>query len=173
MKSQLLKQVGKENPDYVIACIGGGSNAAGAFYHYLNNEDVQLIGVEASGKGINTGYTAATLTIGKPGIIHGSKTYLMQNEDGSSNQGIGEVIIAKHRNGALDSVRMRFVGQFARFENMEEAYNTTGGDFNPTSLSSGMSASTDFDDVPRTITLGSSMNKALDDDFSSSDEVPF
>lgn len=82
MKSQLLQQVGKENPDYVIACVGGGSNAAGAFYHYLDNEDVQLIGVEASGKGIDTGHTAATLTIGKPGIIHGSKTYLMQNDDG-------------------------------------------------------------------------------------------
>ena len=82
MKSQLLQQVGKENPDYVIACVGGGSNAAGAFYHYLNNEEVQLIGVEASGKGIDTGHTAATLTIGKPGIIHGSKTYLMQNDDG-------------------------------------------------------------------------------------------
>lgn len=108
------------------------------------------------------------------GFLYRPEYYgLMQNEDGSSNQGIGEVIIAKHRNGALDSVRMRFVGQFARFENMEEAYNTTGGDFNPNSLSSGMSASTDFDDAPRTITLGSSMNKALDDDFSSSDEVPF
>lgn len=82
MKSQLFQQVGKENPDYVIACVGGGSNAAGAFYHYLNNEEVQLIGVEASGKGIDTGHTAATLTIGKPGIIHGSKTYLMQNDDG-------------------------------------------------------------------------------------------
>lgn len=82
MKSQLLQQVGKENPDYVIACVGGGSNAAGAFYHYLNNEEVQLIGIEASGKGIDSGHTAATLTIGKPGIIHGSKTYLMQNNDG-------------------------------------------------------------------------------------------
>lgn len=82
MKSQLLQQVGKENPDYVIACVGGGSNAAGAFYHYLDQEDVQLIGVEASGKGIDTSHTAATITIGKPGIIHGSKTYLIQNEDG-------------------------------------------------------------------------------------------
>ncbi len=82
MKNQLLKQVGKENPDYIIACVGGGSNAAGAFYHYLENEEVQLIGVEASGLGIETGHTAATLTIGKPGIIHGSKTYLMQTMDG-------------------------------------------------------------------------------------------
>ena len=82
MKSQLLQQVGKENPDYIIACVGGGSNAAGAFYHYLENEEVQLIGIEASGLGIGTGHTAATLTIGKPGIIHGSKTYLMQTTDG-------------------------------------------------------------------------------------------
>lgn len=82
MKGQLLQQIDKENPDYVIACVGGGSNAAGAFYHYLNNEEIKLIGVEASGKGIDTGHTAATLTMGKPGIIHGSKTYLMQNEDG-------------------------------------------------------------------------------------------
>lgn len=82
MKSQLLQQVGKETPDYVIACVGGGSNAAGVFYHYLDQEEVQLIGVEASGKGVDTMHTAATLTIGKSGIIHGSKTYLMQNEDG-------------------------------------------------------------------------------------------
>lgn len=82
IKKQLMQHIGKENPDYVIACVGGGSNAAGAFYHYLNNEEVKLIGVEASGKGIGTNHTAATLTIGKPGIIHGSKTYLMQTDDG-------------------------------------------------------------------------------------------
>lgn len=82
IKQQLLSTLGKETPDYVIACIGGGSNAAGAFYHFLENEEVKLIGVEASGKGIHSGHTAATLTIGTPGIIHGSKTYLMQTEDG-------------------------------------------------------------------------------------------
>lgn len=82
IKTQLLSSIGKENPDYVIACVGGGSNAAGAFYHFLENEEVKLIGVEAAGKGINSKHTAATLTIGTPGIIHGSKTYLMQNEDG-------------------------------------------------------------------------------------------
>ncbi len=82
IKQQLQSTLGKENPDYVIACIGGGSNAAGAFYHFLENEEVKLIGVEASGKGIHSGHTAATLTIGTPGIIHGSKTYLMQTEDG-------------------------------------------------------------------------------------------
>lgn len=82
IKQQLQSTLGKENPDYVIACIGGGSNAAGAFYHFLENEEVKLIGVEASGKGIHSGHTAATLTIGTPGIIHGSKTYLMQTADG-------------------------------------------------------------------------------------------
>lgn len=82
IKEQLKRETGNENPDYIIACVGGGSNAAGAFYHYLENENVKLIGVEASGKGIESGETAATLAIGKPGIIHGSKTYLMQNSDG-------------------------------------------------------------------------------------------
>ncbi len=82
IKSQLQSSIGKENPDYVIACVGGGSNAAGAFYHFLENEEVKLIGVEASGKGIYSGHTAATLTVGSPGIIHGSKTYLMQTDDG-------------------------------------------------------------------------------------------
>ena len=82
MKIQLKEKTGKENPDKIIACVGGGSNAAGAFYHYLDDEDVELIAVEAAGKGIDTGKTAATTTIGSPGIIHGSKTLLMQDEFG-------------------------------------------------------------------------------------------
>src|SRR6266498_4331443 len=82
IKFQLKEKEGKENPDYIIACVGGGSNAAGAFYHYLENKNVKLIGAEASGKGIDSGESAATLVLGKPGIIHGSKTMLMQNEDG-------------------------------------------------------------------------------------------
>lgn len=82
IKKQLLFQVGSENPDYVIACVGGGSNAAGAFYHYLDNENVKLIAVEAAGKGIDSGESAATSVLGKIGIIHGSKTLLMQTEDG-------------------------------------------------------------------------------------------
>ncbi|MBP7810017.1 MAG: tryptophan synthase subunit beta [Bacteroidia bacterium] len=82
IKSQLMSVIGNENPDYVIACVGGGSNAAGAFYHFLDNENVKLIGVEAAGKGIDSGHTAATLSIGTTGIIHGSKTVLMQNSDG-------------------------------------------------------------------------------------------
>jgi tryptophan synthase beta chain len=79
---QLREQTGSPDPDYIIACVGGGSNAAGAFYHYLDNPAVQLIAAEASGKGIDSGESAATMVLGHPGIIHGSKTMLMQNEDG-------------------------------------------------------------------------------------------
>ncbi|WP_209319637.1 bifunctional phosphoribosylanthranilate isomerase/tryptophan synthase subunit beta [Ancylomarina longa] len=82
IRKQLQEETGNLNPDYVIACVGGGSNAAGAFYHYLNEEKVQLIAVEASGLGVNSGETAATITIGDVGFIHGSKTMLMQDEDG-------------------------------------------------------------------------------------------
>ncbi len=82
MKFQLEEKTGRDYPDYVIACVGGGSNAAGAFYHYLDNAKVKLIGVEAAGKGIETEHTAATIALGKTGIIHGSKTLLMQTEDG-------------------------------------------------------------------------------------------
>ncbi len=82
IKKQLLEKTGNENPDYVIACVGGGSNAAGAFYHFLENEKVKLIAVEAAGKGIDSGHSAATSVLGKPGIIHGSKTLLMQTSDG-------------------------------------------------------------------------------------------
>ncbi|MCL9808877.1 tryptophan synthase subunit beta [Flavobacterium luminosum] len=82
IQSQLLEKEGKENPDYVIACVGGGSNAAGAFYHFLENENVALIAAEAAGKGIYSGESAATSILGKTGVIHGSKTLLMQSEDG-------------------------------------------------------------------------------------------
>lgn len=82
IKSQLKEKNGKEFPDYVIACVGGGSNAAGAFYHFIDEKEVSLIGVEAEGKGINTGMTAATLNLGSKGIIHGSKSLLIQDEDG-------------------------------------------------------------------------------------------
>jgi len=82
IKEQLKAKEGTENPDYVIACVGGGSNAAGAFYHYLDHSAVQIIAVEAAGKGILTGESAATSQLGKEGIIHGSKTLLMQTADG-------------------------------------------------------------------------------------------
>jgi len=79
---QLKEQEGKTQPDYVIACVGGGSNAAGAFYHFLDDESVKLIAVEAAGLGVHTGESAATSALGKEGIIHGSKTLLMQTKDG-------------------------------------------------------------------------------------------
>ena len=82
IKWQLNEVEGRENPDYVVACVGGGSNAAGAYYHYLNEPDVKLIAVEAAGKGIYTGKSAATSVLGKEGVIHGSKTLLMQTNDG-------------------------------------------------------------------------------------------
>ena len=82
IKWQLKETEGLESPDYVIACVGGGSNAAGAFYHYYENDDVKLIAVEAAGLGNETGKSAATTTLGKPGVLHGSRTLLMQTEDG-------------------------------------------------------------------------------------------
>jgi tryptophan synthase beta chain len=82
IKMQLLEQTGSAFPDYVIACVGGGSNAAGAFYHFIDAPGVQLIAVEAAGKGIHSGYSAAATVLGKPGVIHGSKTLLMQTADG-------------------------------------------------------------------------------------------
>ena len=81
MMWQLKEKTGSTDPDYIIACVGGGSNAAGAFYHYLENENVKLIAVEASGKGIDSGESAATIVLGRPGIIHGSRTMLMQDDD--------------------------------------------------------------------------------------------
>jgi tryptophan synthase beta chain len=82
IKKQLYEKTGTAFPNAVIACVGGGSNAAGAFYHFLDSENVKLYAVEAAGKGIDSGYSAATSVLGKPGIIHGSRTLLMQTEDG-------------------------------------------------------------------------------------------
>jgi tryptophan synthase beta chain len=82
MKWQLKEKENTEYPDYIIACVGGGSNAAGAFYHYLDQEQVKLIAVEAAGKGVDSGESAATSVLGQEGIIHGSKTLLMQTPDG-------------------------------------------------------------------------------------------
>jgi len=82
IKWQLQEKEGKQDPDYVIACIGGGSNAAGTYYHFLENENVGIIAVEAAGKGIHSGESAATSVLGKEGIIHGCKTLLMQTNDG-------------------------------------------------------------------------------------------
>jgi tryptophan synthase beta subunit len=82
MRVQLLEKTGSELPDTVIACVGGGSNAAGAFYHFLEDESVQLIAIEAAGLGVETDQTAATTTVGSEGILHGNKSILMQTKDG-------------------------------------------------------------------------------------------
>ena len=82
MRWQLQEKTGSELPSHIIACVGGGSNAAGAFYHYLDELNVQLIAVEAAGQGIDSGLSAATTQLGRPGILHGSKSLVMQTDDG-------------------------------------------------------------------------------------------
>ena len=82
IKKQLIEKEGRDYPDAVIACIGGGSNAAGAFYHFIDNENVRLIAAEAGGKGKDTSETAASILTGRPGVLHGSLTMLMQTPDG-------------------------------------------------------------------------------------------
>jgi tryptophan synthase beta chain len=82
IKWQLLEKTGKETPDYVIACVGGGSNAAGAFYHFLDDTETRLIAAEAGGHGVTSGFSAATTFLGKMGVLHGSKSLLMQTPDG-------------------------------------------------------------------------------------------
>lgn len=82
IRRQLKEQTGRELPDYVVACIGGGSNAAGAFYHFIKEPEVKLIAAEAAGLGVDSGESAATIKLGREGIIHGSRTLVMQTEDG-------------------------------------------------------------------------------------------
>lgn len=82
IKKQLIEKEGRDYPDYLIACVGGGSNAAGTIYHYIDDERVHIVLAEAGGLGVETGQTAATIQLGKMGIIHGSRTFVIQNEDG-------------------------------------------------------------------------------------------
>ena len=82
IKTQLMEHEGRDYPDYLIACVGGGSNAAGTIYHYLDDQRVQIVLAEAGGLGITSGKSAATIHLGKKGIIHGARTLVMQNEDG-------------------------------------------------------------------------------------------
>lgn len=81
-RKQLLEKTGKETPDYVLACVGGGSNAAGMFYHFLDDESVNIIAVEAAGHGVDSGESAATTVLGEEGVLHGSRSILMQTKDG-------------------------------------------------------------------------------------------
>jgi len=82
IRKHLKEETGSERPTHVMACVGGGSNAAGAFYHYLDEPSVKLVAVEAAGMGIHSGQSAATTRLGRPGILHGSKSLLMQTDDG-------------------------------------------------------------------------------------------
>lgn len=86
IRKQLLEKEGRETPDYVVACVGGGSNAAGAFYHFISDSQVKLIGVEAAGEGVGSSNTAAIIAIGTEGIIHGCRTLLMQTPDGQTKE---------------------------------------------------------------------------------------
>ncbi len=81
-RKQLLEQTGSERPDYVLACVGGGSNAMGMFYHFVDDQQVKLIAVEAAGLGVDSGHSAATSALGREGVLHGSRTILMQTPDG-------------------------------------------------------------------------------------------
>lgn len=107
---QLEEKTGRDYPDYVLACVGGGSNAAGAFYHFYGDGRVQLIGLEAAGKGVHSGHSAATIALGRTGILHGSKSLVMQDEDGQVEEpysisagldypGIGPVHAYLHQSG--------------------------------------------------------------------------
>ncbi|WP_019949420.1 tryptophan synthase subunit beta [Hymenobacter aerophilus] len=115
MRKQLLEKTGSELPQYVVACVGGGSNAAGAFYHFLEDPEVQLVAVEAAGHGVHSGHSAATSVLGKPGIIHGSRTLLMQDEDGqitepySLSAGLDYPGIGPLHAFLADSKRARFI----------------------------------------------------------------
>lgn len=115
VRAQLQAQVGNPYPDYVFACVGGGSNAAGAFYHFLDDEHVNLVAIEAAGKGLNSGQSAATTALGKPGVLHGSKTLLMQTEDGqvvephSISAGLDYPGIGPMHAHLFDVGRVRFV----------------------------------------------------------------
>ena len=82
LKGQLAEKVGRDYPDYLIACVGGGSNAAGTIYHYIDDERVKIYLAEAAGQGVDTPYTAATMHCGTEGIIHGARTLVMQTDDG-------------------------------------------------------------------------------------------
>jgi tryptophan synthase beta chain len=130
LKNQLAEKTGHNFPSYIIACVGGGSNAAGAFYHFLDHSAVKLIAVEASGKGIDSGHTAATIKLGKIGIIHGSKTLLMQDEDGqiiepySISAGLDYPGIGPLHSWLAETGRVRFLSA-TDDEALEAAYELT------------------------------------------------
>ena len=130
IKWQLKEKTGNENPDTIIACVGGGSNAAGAFYHYLDDEEVELIAVEAAGLGVNSGESAATSQLGDVGVIHGSKTILMQDEYGqivepySISAGLDYPGVGPLHAYLFESKRAKFMNATDK-EALEAAYELT------------------------------------------------
>lgn len=127
IKQQLLEKTGRSLPDYVVACVGGGSNAAGAFFHFLDEEKVKLVPVEAAGKGVHSGFSAATSQLGKPGVIHASKTLLMQTDDGqivephSISAGLDYPGVGPMHANLFDTGRARFMSA-TDDEALEAAY---------------------------------------------------
>lgn len=130
IRKQLLEKEGRETPDYVMACVGGGSNAAGTIFHFVDEPDVKIVLAEAAGKGIATGESAATIHLGKLGIIHGCKTLIMQSEDGQIEEpysisagldypGIGPI------HAHLSSVRRSQVLAITDDEAMQAAFELT------------------------------------------------
>jgi tryptophan synthase beta chain len=130
MKKQLKEKEGTELPDYVVACVGGGSNAAGAFYHFLDDLKVQLVAVEAAGCGINSGMSAATTQLGKPGVLHGSKSLVMQTPDGqvvephSISAGLDYPGIGPLHAHLYESGRAKFLSATDK-ESLDAAFNLT------------------------------------------------
>jgi len=117
IKEQLTTKEGKPNPDYVLACVGGGSNAIGSFYHFLDEQNVKLLGIEAAGEGVKSGRSAATIALGNPGVLHGSRTILMQTADGQIEEahsisagldypGIGPQHANLHKTGRVQYVNV-------------------------------------------------------------------
>ena len=133
IKQQLMEKEGRDYPDYLIACVGGGSNAAGTIYHYLDDTRVRIVLAEAGGMGVESGRTAATISLGKEGIIHGARTFVIQNEDGQIEEpysisagldypGIGPIhahLAATHRATVLpinDDEALRAAFELTRLE---------------------------------------------------------
>ncbi len=130
MKWQLKEKTGNETPDTIIACVGGGSNAAGAFYHYLENKKVELIAVEAAGLGVDSGKSAATSQLGEVGVIHGSKTILMQDKYGqivepySISAGLDYPGVGPLHSFLFDSKRAKFMNATDK-EALQAAFELT------------------------------------------------
>src|SRR3954466_2458541 len=128
MRWQLKEQTGNELPTHVLACVGGGSNAAGAFYHFADEETVQLIAVEAAGHGVHSGMTAATTQLGREGVLHGSRSLVMQTEDGqvvephSISAGLDYPGIGPLHAHLFDSGRARFLSATDE-ESLEAAFH--------------------------------------------------